>query len=218
MGIFNRVMNSLMGWLVASAGRRARIAIEVSEINEMHLALKRASELIDGQGIEAALGKRLRHTVGEAAGYSWGDPTEETKLLVDFVAEHLIARPAPDGDGHDHAPAIANGNGHARPPVALPAGPRPGPLPDDTLFVIEDDPFEGLAILDEPVAEPETVPTPRKRGRPRKNAEPSPAGEGAPMQGSSSGGDGGETQAQAPASDPKRRRGRPRKHPLPPTP
>ncbi len=211
MGIIDRVVNAVMTWLVASAGRRARMAIEVAEINEMQLALKRASELIEGRkDVEAALGRRLQTAIEESAGYSWGDPTEETQLLVDFVAERLIARPAPNGAGQAHAIA----GGHAG-PRALPAEPRPESLRDESPVALDEEGSSDVVSIEEPdatreaAAKADTAPAPRKRGRPRKNAGPSP-GEGAPLHGSSSE-DGG---TQDPA--PKRRRGRPRKHPLPP--
>lgn len=206
----------MMTWLVASAGRRAHLAIRVAEFEDMQSALKRASDLIESRkDVEAALGRRLQAAVEESAQFTWGDPTEDTTLLVDFVAEHLIARPAPNGDGHAHAIA----NGHAIRKV-LPAERRQESLWNDPPVIVDEEGSSDVFALDaepsdqEEEAKADPAPLPRKRGRSRKNAGPSP-GEGAPLHGSSEG-DGGETQAPEPAPEPKRRRGRPRKHPLPP--
>jgi high mobility group AT-hook protein 2 len=244
MGILNRVINAVAGWLVMSAGRRAHLAIRVSEASEAQAALELAAKLLrSGDAADAALGKRLRAAVVESAALAWDDDATaaETDLLAEALGG-LRPRHAPGANGH--ASGHVNGNGRAA--LAAPAPLDPEPDPDvfsldsddgeagvevdfDALdFGITDDEIEA-ALTPAPAGGPEGVaggpaaPPRRKRGRPpKKPGAEAPRGGGSspPPAPSGPAGSAGEgmlppQQQQQQQPPPKRPRGRPRKHPRP---
>ncbi|WP_169981103.1 hypothetical protein [Tautonia rosea] len=228
MGILNRVINAVMGWLVMSAGRRAHLAIRISEAGEARAALELASKLIEsGEPADVALGTRLRAAVAESASLRWeeGDmPAGEADLLAEALGR---VRPRHALNGSVNGNGNGNGKGNGRAALAAPRRMQPDTDPEiATLFDEIDwpasdpdaDPDDdlGLTLEDdpEPKSEPEAPPMPpkRKRGRPpKKSRDASAPGDDAP----GSADPATPTAQQQPPQPPKRPRGRPRKHPRP---
>lgn len=240
MGILNRVINAVMGWLVMSAGRRAHLAIRISEAGEARAALELATKLMQSdEAADVALAKQIRAAVAESASLSWeeGDrPAGEPDLLADALAG-LRPRQALNGS------ANGNGNGKRNGRAALAAPSRvllepdsdpeieslldgfdwpesdPDTEPDDVFeLTIEDDPEpDGRAV-----AEEQPLPR-RKRGRPPKKSEAgAPDGGGHASDSTDCADPAGPTTSPSrqqsqpqPQQPPKRPRGRPRKHPRP---
>jgi hypothetical protein len=193
MGILNRVINAVMDWLVMSAGRRAHLAIRISEAGEARAALELATKLMQSdEAADVALGTRLRAAVAESASLSWeeGDrPAGEPDLLAEALAG-LRPRHALNGSGNGNG----NGKGNGRAALVAPRRAQPDPDPDPEIASLFDefdwpasDPdtepdevfevtFEDYPDPDpEPdggsVAEQQPLPPRRKRGRPPKKSE-----------------------------------------------